>query len=59
MAVFGYIMYMIITLWVSVLSLAVWTWPSNHTGEKWFMSVIFALFWWGAFAWAPFKMVGA
>lgn len=59
MAVFGYVIYMLITIWVSIFSLAVFSWPSNHKGEKWFMLVIFCLFWYGAYAGAPFKMVSA
>jgi hypothetical protein len=56
MAVFGYLVYCLATLWVSVLGLAVFSWPSNNTGEKWFMLVIMGLFWYGAYTWFPFTV---
>lgn len=59
MAVFGYIMYMCLTLYVSLISLAVFSWPSakRWDGERTFMLVVFILFWTGAVHWWPFKVV--
>lgn len=58
MAIFGYIVYMACTLFVSFISIGVMTWPGNG-GEKWFIGTVVALLWWGAVAWAPFSVVSA
>lgn len=54
MAVFGYVVYTLITLFVSYVSLVVWSWH-NHTSEKWFMMVVFIAFWTGAYLLWPFQ----
>lgn len=49
MAVFGYTIYIFLTLYVSLITAAVYSWPGNARGERIFMSVIFGLFWCGAY----------
>lgn len=59
MAVFGYIIYIIICMWVSLFTVAVFSWPGSNRFEQWIALIIFGLFWYGAWLWAPFKMVSA
>lgn len=55
MAVFGYAIYIFLTLYVSLVTAAVYSWPGNAHGERIFMSVIFGLCWYGAYYLWPFK----
>jgi hypothetical protein len=57
MAVLGYICYMVLTLYVSLITSAVFVWPSDKmiNGERVFMLVLFILFWTGAAHFWPFE----
>ena len=57
MAVFGYIIYICACFWVSLFTLAAWSWPGSAGVERLISVVIFGLVWYGAYSWAPFKMV--
>lgn len=56
MAILGFIVYMIVTLKVTFLSLVVWSWPCTEKGEGIFLLVIAALFWYGAWYFNPFTI---
>lgn len=58
MAIFGWIVILACTVFVSWIALAVLLWPA-HRAEKLFMSVICAVLWWATIAGAPFSMVAA
>lgn len=58
MAIFGYIIYICCTLYVTLITLAVFSWPSARkwVGERTFVTVVFSLFWTGAVYWWPFTV---
>lgn len=55
MAVFGYCIYIFLALFSTLITCAVYSWPGNARGERIFMTVIFILFWTGAYWLWPFK----
>jgi hypothetical protein len=59
MVIFGYIVYMILTFWVTLITVVVAVNPfggESHPAEKWFLLVIMGLFWYGAYQWFPFTV---
>lgn len=55
MAIFGYLIYAIITLWVTAMWFGVMSWPTSK-GEKVFITAITGIFWFGAYHWFPFTV---
>lgn len=56
MAIFGYIVYLIMTIWVTLIGVAVWCWPSGNgdaKAEGWGVAVVIALMYYGAYKWFP------
>lgn len=56
MVIFGYVIYMAITLFVTALNIGCWFWPSQRKGENLFFLVLFIAFWTGAYKWFPFTV---
>lgn len=57
MAILGYIVYIIITLFATVLCVGVWSWPGTDKSEGLFTLGIAGLLWYGAYYFAPFTLV--
>ena len=57
MAILGYIVYMIFTLFVSVTCLGVWSWAGTGKGEGISILCIAGLLWYGAYYFCPFSLV--
>lgn len=59
MVIIGFVIYVLITLKVSMLALMVWVWPgglSHPRGEVIITSGLAALMWYGAYYFWPFNV---
>lgn len=58
MAIFGYVVYMIVVGWISLITLAVFSWSSakRWDGERTAVIMVFLLVWTGAVHWWPFTV---
>ena len=59
MAIFGYVVYLACTLFVSLITLAVFSWtsPTKWCGDRTFVTIVFILCWTGAVHWWPFTVL--
>jgi hypothetical protein len=56
MAIFGYVVYMVITLYVTLVTAFLTMFPGKKGGEWWFFVAIMSVFWYGAYALFPFEV---
>lgn len=57
MTILGYIVYLVVCVMSSILWLGVMTWPGEGIGEKWFVTIVTGLLWYGAYHLGPFTLV--
>lgn len=59
MAIFGYVVYMVVCLWVTLVALAVWCWPCGNgdaKAERWGIALVLVLMYYGAYTWFPLEV---